>query len=679
MAHHACLMAVMTLLPLVASCKTRHLGSVTSTGSAIPPAAISVLYPPPSDLRYFHAPKTFDPKKDYFSDTQAIQQELVPRFCAGLWPRLVATPQTVVEDRRFQEEPNLPAEARRILGQSCGSPDFGMIPLKDFERIVDLADGKLEPDGKVPPLFRFSFLSGHKQTRSDGTAALDTLDMAAPWRWHIVSFRYLPCAFEQQSQGNCLPELRVVAQPILAYGPIELALGAGLPDAASETKFPMSFDDSRVFSPAFADYAIHLFYRLTPSENDAVRQAIMRGIQISEDSSCRPDSRTLYPHRCLSLESVRNSDYPFTAEMKALLGSIKTPFYKTAVMVSRQNNVAWKFYPLKRDASGHLVRDIIPALDPESAHGLGPKAAASHRKEQVFSRGISPGFDGYGDAHVRANPRPKRSVDSLDLFLRTKSQFQVSLVYDRFWQSQRAGLDRYLTARGIRNTPAESLKRDDFLRSRAQAPGRPSDKSFTGADDLPEGFLDSSDFKMAVFWAAVEQPTNRYLKDGFALDPKKDAGLTAGCLDAACALDRILANRLQSVTDDARKSALTNLAKSAKTNLHSEGHAFTTDIRGLNNVPAETLGSRILSLAAVKDRIDDPVINSEFTVDCVSCHVSHFEEYNLEDDPLQTVEVSAGDLQANGMYMTNQFSYYRDIPIVSRRVQMETLDQLKRF
>lgn len=660
-------------------CKARNFGTLASRENQIPPAAISVMYPSPATIPSLEKTLGWGFKDTYENMAMTIQRELAPRFCAGLWPRLVASGHTAVNDKRFQAEPPLPEAARRIFGQNCNKPDFGLIAIQDFERIMDLADGKLEPDGRVPPLFRFSFATEENQLVDPGKNPLDSLDMAAPWRWHVVSFRYMPCAQELQSQSRCLPELRVVAQPLLAYGPIEMALAAGLPDSASETRWSaLSTTGSDRLIPAFADYAVHLFYRLTPQENQAVRDAILGGIRISKAKGCEPPLTALRPHQCLTLESKSNSDFAFAEQMQHLLGIVKSPFYRTAVMVSRQNNTAWKFYPLKRNKSGELVRDLIPALDPESAAELGPKAAVSQRMEQVFSRGLAPDWKGYGATHVRANPRPKRTVDSLDLFIRTNRGFQTDRDYKIFMQSQRDGLERYMRLRGL-NLDLTDREINDIIRSGNQTLRSPSVGQTQVLNQLPKGFLATSDFKMAIFWAAIEKQELSTVKKNLALDPQKDESLTKGCMDASCALQRITAARLTSLPTENQQSKSQVDIQEARKWLVLNGLAFTADIRGLANTPAETLESRAKSLSAVTARIDDPSINSEFTVDCVSCHVSHFENYSPDDDPLQTIGIFKDDMDSNGMYMTNQFSYYRDVPIVSRRVQNETIDQLKSF
>lgn len=637
--------------------------------SQLPPAALSVLYPHPAHLPLFQG--DFN-RVGYEQDAMRIQKELEPRFCGGLWPRLVITEQTLIEEKRFASEPSLPKETRKILGQSCDGVESGLITLADFQRIVDLSDGKLDPDGNIPPQFRFSFLGGPVKIGADGSQVLDSVDMAAPWRWHVVSFRYLPCAFEQGGQSTCLPELRVVAQPILAYGPLELSLGAGLPDSATETRTPApSFTDERF--PAFADYAIHLFYRLTPDENEAVRSAILKGVEISKQEQCQPPINALMAHSCLTQEARRNQGYPFSRQMKTLLSSIQKPFYKTAVMVSRQNNVAWKFFPLKRDKSGQLVRDLIPALDPHSASSLGPKAAVSHRMEQVFSRGIAVGQSGYGEAHVRANPRPKSSLDSLDLFIRTSQGFQSAVVYESFIQSQRNGIDRYLKNLGMDDQLTTSQK-DALIIGAGEKADLPT--QLGGRGMLPPRFRESSEFKMALFWAEFEKRNYSSVRDKLNVDASKDEKLTIGCLDSSCALDRLLKDRLVKAPEDQAES-LRSAVKAVKAQFAN--NVLIDDLRGLSAVPIDDLGNRQAALNRVRDRIDDPSINSEFSVDCVSCHVSHFESYTADDDPLLTEPIPSWELSGNSMYMTNQFSYYRDIPIVSRRVQNETLEQLAKF
>jgi hypothetical protein len=162
-------------------------------------------------------------------------------------------------------------------------------------------------------------------------------------------------------------------------------------------------------------------------------------------------------------------------------------------------------------------------------------------------------------------------------------------------------------------------------------------------------------------------------------------------------------------------------------------------LRGLSNISISTSYVREIDLVKVTDRIDNPNLNNEFTVDCVSCHISNIEkntaisrlsskivdtqnlsklnlarskdfgshvttlfEKNFEKSendqnepsktlfaksdvfrsgpfvPLATVYTQSRD-RSDDMYVTNQFSYYRYSPMISRRVANETSRALSKL
>ena len=146
-------------------------------------------------------------------------------------------------------------------------------------------------------------------------------------------------------------------------------------------------------------------------------------------------------------------------------------------------------------------------------------------------------------------------------------------------------------------------------------------------------------------------------------------------------------------------------------------------MRGLANITPSASQNRNFDLIKVTDRIDNPILNNEFTVDCASCHMSTSEKVVvvnrltdtffstntqtkfkaafkkdfaadlflfIEKFLVQTAirpsdhvfrngpfipmvnEYQKSKKQSDDMYVTNQLSYYRYSPIISRRVANET-------
>jgi hypothetical protein len=155
--------------------------------------------------------------------------------------------------------------------------------------------------------------------------------------YRVVGVRIDPC-FPRDAQGGCVPQLRLVAQPVIPEGP-----------ARTTTR----------------DATLHLFYELSPAEFDDAHRAV-RALHVL--AAGRTQGRPLEVHPVMAVEGLGG---PYARELHALVTRLCGAQNLTRVAFMRllQEDVAWRFGALNIVA-GAAVADPIPRLGTLTEQGV---------------------------------------------------------------------------------------------------------------------------------------------------------------------------------------------------------------------------------------------------------------------------------------------------------------------
>lgn len=155
--------------------------------------------------------------------------------------------------------------------------------------------------------------------------------------YRVVGVRVDPC-FPRDAQGGCVPQVRLVAQPVIADGP-----------GRTTTR----------------DATLHLFYELTASEFAEAHRAVwaLHGL-----AAGRTQGRPLEVHPVLSAEGLGG---PYAVELFGLVSRFcgAQSLVRVAFMRLLQDDVAWRFGAFNVQA-GALVADEIPRLGALTEQGV---------------------------------------------------------------------------------------------------------------------------------------------------------------------------------------------------------------------------------------------------------------------------------------------------------------------
>jgi hypothetical protein len=333
------------------------------------------------------------------------------------------------------------------------------------------------------------------------------LDVREPDRWKVVSMRFDPCPYGTKRRSfaeletlpqNCIPELRVVAQPIVGINAAESSLGSGLPGTGFISEDSQKFLQSNPISkwlpttslpigdlvPAnpvhkgwyFGDYALHLFSRLSAEQANAFLQGLAH--LKSESGFCATDQFSLSVNPCLlrqwislgakpidfglsdlekkvlplqwtqpeSLQKAQKSNY--AKKLNSLWKSQWQKPYKVAFFTSTNNNDPWIFSIYERSKQGKLEAAHIKQLETKEIRGNETGMMKNYKsgRVQIVPRGASVKSADFKSTAYRPRlfPQTKRSADSLDIFMRTRGSFQNQNLYEENLNRSRqsaAGLD----------------------------------------------------------------------------------------------------------------------------------------------------------------------------------------------------------------------------------------------
>ncbi len=453
-----------------------------------PPAGVAIEDPSKEKYRLAAAVLGVTQTSTYEIEESLAEERLAHLTKRGFWPRLIGSeggkvflPESELQSllRHFQ------SKAEQTTGQRKGRLE-GPLVLKAYKSLIE-----------APP----------KSAISPGVGAPDgfetiSFDMSSPERWRIVSFRLDPCPYGHVMQNKgiklqpevvearktCRPEIRVVAQPILGLDAAESVAGALLPRSSIVTKskrvdkrierwaFPHIPLNPQHLGWYFADYAIHLFYRISKKQMNDTARALL-SLKRRYLHTCGRNLRSLGIHPCIRaaylgaapFETIMEQfhwmkRYPYASSSmkiksessellkvatrygkdwgkldyaKAVSEIFASPLsvpHKAAVFVSSSNIDPWIFRLFRREKDGQWSSKIITALDSspfETTDTYGVREDLSTRGVQVIPRGAKVSLtqkkrgsekDREFERRLKKGrlvPSEAAKRDSLDVFLRT--------------------------------------------------------------------------------------------------------------------------------------------------------------------------------------------------------------------------------------------------------------------
>ncbi len=476
----------LALFALTQSCKPRNFNNsgvknLNQLGSSLDLNDLSVIFPPASgsptsqgrlsvsgavlgiDYRPQEKPKFWFQAKP--KELSTVENRLKSLDQKGFWPLLIPA-----SGKGFLTEQELKA----IWGDNIG--ESGPLTLQAYL-------GNTKPAGKEQDILRVS--------------------VADAKRWRITSFRYDPCPYGQKILNDdgspkvmsdaskaaslCKPEIRAVAQPVIGFNAKESDMGSKLPliDIETRLKFdilksPVAISENPIHSGwYFADFAVHLFYRLTPEQSELFLKGLS---ELKKDvAPICGTTPTLTVHPCLLRQFLAvadknelNSAIHMEGEDKAkistsllegienqwqnwqqldfanrynklILNSINSP-YKVAYFSSNSQRDPWMFKLYERGSSSNspleLAKQKPLAPDASAEKAQGGVADLKKGYSQVVPRGAqltdkkpwNPSAKERNELEVRKNelaatsrrmfPATNPKFDSLDVFIRTENLLQ---------------------------------------------------------------------------------------------------------------------------------------------------------------------------------------------------------------------------------------------------------------
>jgi hypothetical protein len=516
-----------------------------------------------------------------------------------------------------------------------------LMPQKVFDEIILQASG--DRTNKTPGAGINFELSAYSTRATDNKFDVK-IDVSSAARWRVTSFRYDPCPYSvahglpaseedaDENQSNtfpatlktqlCKPEFRLVAQPFIGKTPQETAVGGILPFIRGPAGTRLDAVTHKSSGWFAADYAMHLFYRLDAEQSFSVAQALLQ-LKEQFQNTCKTTGVPLQVHPCLIQEALKPNQYfknTFAKSLLEIYSKYSQNLHKVAIFGSEANASPWMFFV------GNVTKP--------SAKSKAEPSFALSRIKSLDDFDFSSKRDILSESKSKLDAEEIRNAGLRSVVIREfneeESQLKAEKLSKRSIFTQRKGvIFNRNTALGLRRV------RDSYNR-RILPPPHPSKDS------------------LAMF---VMGTVGFQTQDEFSL-------------------------------------------------ISASGYNL-----GLTNIKPS--GNRSEDLIKVISRIENPRINNEFRTDCVSCHMANmegasahmtdrtdkvFKELQLKklDDPstpwkfsenlipktsfeseqgLATFRLAPYALSHRGtremVYMMNQFSIYRDQPIISKRVLNE--------
>jgi hypothetical protein len=558
--------ATISLVVFTDACKSRGFRSVQSSeplkqNSPFVPSDLSVIFPSAGlrqgsqlgsmtqdfDAAVFGRPATL--QQDLEADPAKLEQLLE----LGFWPRLL-------KDGLASESV---AKANGFLSQQ----DFN-----DLVSLVDPAKSGRNKDGgpfilqaqKITPLMPSNSEIKGKQWNVAPDKSLDliTTDVRDPSKWRVVSFRFDPCPYGlvhkqnlvklKPEDLNCRPELRVVAQPMLGTTPDESMLAQALPNGDVESRTP--YDRKPLWLRSgmlplqtthqgffFADYAIHLFFRLSAEEAQEFVSSLGRVLSRPEND-CGVQTAQLGVHPCLARQfmsvgdkvSLSNlflkkdtSGFTFDDEFKtefanhfdswknidfaksygSLVQKMTKEPYKAAIFLSSNSADPWIFHLAERNKDKKFELKRIVSLETDrtdAAVGSENMSLYKSGKIQIIPRGaaVKGMFNIKDQFKQRIFPSTLPHLDSIDMFTRATSGAQMESTYMTLYNRniKPLGLENITVTKDRRSDLLQLSNRvlnpfinDEFSTDCASCHLAGAEKSLLGSRGLPVGWQELGD------------------------------------------------------------------------------------------------------------------------------------------------------------------------------------------
>jgi hypothetical protein len=378
--------------------------------------------------------------------------------------------------RPYQNESKRIIEAAQNLGLWPSASEFISEPL--FNQIIGVSQGK-GPVASFGIDFRIKHLvfgpdsitkinygvdrypNPDSSRRSIGFEPENyEFDFSSFKHWRVVSARYAPCPFQHvgpstqndEEVKGCTPEVRLVIQPFTELTQAAMTLGGWLP-LSEVNKVQSDLNIRPAAAGAFAgDYAMHLFFRLSSEESNAVAKQLLT-LKNDFQDECPTTGAPLFVHPCFrsalkNLGSKEPNEFP--KRLVNLLKEKTKTLHKVAIMGSRRNSTPWFFYQGQINKQGLFELKGIKTIDltqgfdrPGSEVDLTKNNNNSiarnglrQGKVLMVRRSASLGSRQMKDSKIPASkselqevrlvPMPKATQANLDIFLRTPQGFQTN-------------------------------------------------------------------------------------------------------------------------------------------------------------------------------------------------------------------------------------------------------------
>jgi hypothetical protein len=425
-----------------------------------------------------------------FEYDDTTQKTLDVLEAKGFWPKLVSDESDAYLSKLDFES---------ILASLPGTPKSKNSEINPPENDpAQSQEGPFNIRAYQPSSTNIAYSELATKVNRDKAFRLLNYDMRDVNRWRVVSFRIDPCPYGHRnlneknepilaSQENfpskiCSPEVRLIAQPVIGYTIEESAVGNGLPKVDIQTRinpfnnqlYDLDYVPRKTshFGWYFADYAVHLFYRIDES---ALKTLLQKNLEIRRRWAdiCNSGDLPLSVHPCLerSMFSLAEKDTLLKALQRRNLGEWRSPLvketeekfeawktidyandfqkalkpelkspYKAAVMISTNNRDPWQFFLLERKNNDPFLAKKILALNTEKKdyRTKDPRFIESLDlgKSQIVPRGAVLKIDNIrkrDDSRPRFYPPSRPELDSLDFFVRTEVNGQQPVQYPRFF------------------------------------------------------------------------------------------------------------------------------------------------------------------------------------------------------------------------------------------------------
>lgn len=665
-------------LALLPVCKTRDFrGSFSAQSAAVGPGLdvrdVSILFPPPS-RRFFSAVLGYDKALELYRENPPKAGPLPPLnhlLERGFWPRLVQD-----------------------------LPEQSFLTAPQFDDIV------AEVPGYDPQTRRSRITSiGPLQTASTGSLEHRPINLLDPKRWRVVSVRFAPCSHELSKDRSslsaesgarllqdprlretCHPELRVVAQPVVGLSGFESGIAASMPVGHSNQEHLEHRDAVASDHWGFADAALHLFYELGPSQAQVFARELSELKRRYQDV-CPTSGLPLGVHPCLTQEALGQG--PDTPK----LGYLES-----------------------QELTSQADRAVLPAATPENRRKWRRIGFASELRVLMHN-------------HAKPEKNLRRVAVMLSKQLRTPWMFM------QFEAKSNRGVVAEPVRLQLALIPVLDPKAQQVSSTAAQASRRTGPQGTSGAavvgtaarnqDDNGGDANIGGDAYDAEVTARQElqRSSNRAMMNfeqrRFFVVPRSQ-GVAGGLqVSGAPTSDAELSSARLAKRPKAFADSLDIFLRVRSHFQRPEDYAKLIRDPNKYNVHTpksiEISGERHVDLMRLATRIENPLLNNDFSTDCGSCHFASLEKWNIENDfdasllrekgpmnteslarllaasPVAQVDVSreampalAGVTPATSaayriigdvflsFYVTNQFSIYKDSPQVSNRVANES-------